>query len=123
VSSTEHVRGHAASAHSTYTEVEQRYVAMQQSPEFQDLRRRYRGWVLPVAAVSLVWYFAYVALAAYASGFMGRAVYGNINIGLVMGLLQFVSTFAVTALYVRHADHVLDPASSRLRRQFEDGDL
>lgn len=120
MSTTEHERSYD---HSTYEDVEQRYVAMQQSPQFQDLRRRYRGWVLPVTAVSLVWYFAYVALAAYAADFMGRTVYGNINLGLVLGLLQFVSTFAVTALYVRHADNVLDPASSRLRRQFEDGDL
>ncbi len=94
---------------------------MQQSPDFQDLRQRYRGWVIPVAVGSLVWYFAYVALAAYAPGFMGHKVLGNINIGLIAGLLQFVTTFLVTALYIRHADKVLDPASSRIRDEFEGG--
>jgi uncharacterized membrane protein (DUF485 family) len=118
VSTTENERGHA-----TYTPVEAQYLAMQASPEFQDLRRRYRGWVLPVAAASLVWYFAYVALAAYAPGFMGTSVIGNVNLGLVLGLLQFVTTFGVTALYVRHADKVLDPVSTRLRQQFEEGEL
>ncbi len=114
MSTAEHDRGHE-----TYTATEQRYVAVQDSVAFQDLRRRYRGWVLPVAAASLVWYFAYVALAAYAADFMGEKLVGNITIGLVLGLLQFVSTFAVTALYVRHADRVLDPASTRLRNEFE----
>ena len=114
MSTTEHARGHE-----TYTDTERRYVAVQDSAEFQDLRRRYRGWVLPVAAASLFWYFVYVALAAYAPGFMGGKVVGNITVGLVLGLLQFVTTFAVTALYVRYADRVLDPASSRLRDEFE----
>ena len=103
------------------TPSEARYVAVQQSHEFQELRRRYRGWVLPVAAGSLVWYFVYVGLAAYAHDFMSHQVVGNINVGLIMGLLQFVSTFGVTALYVRYADKVLDPASSKIREELEGG--
>ena len=105
----------------THTPEEARYVDMQQNPEFQDLRRRYRGWVIPVAIGSLVWYFLYVALAAYAPGFMGAKLFGNINVGLIAGLLQFVSTFGVTAMYIRFADRTLDPVSSRLRDTFEGG--
>jgi uncharacterized membrane protein (DUF485 family) len=100
---------------------ESRFVAVQQSEEFQDLRRRYRGWVFPVAAVSLLWYFVYVILAAYAKDFMGMKVLGNINVGLIMGLLQFVTTFGVTAAYIRWADRVLDPASARIRDEIEGG--
>jgi uncharacterized membrane protein (DUF485 family) len=94
---------------------------MQESADFQELRKRYRGWVLPVTAASLVWYFAYVLLSTYAPDFMSQKLAGNINVGLVAGLLQFVSTFVVTALYIRHADKVLDPVSARLREQFEAG--
>ena len=116
MSSTQSERGSAA-----YTSQEAKYLAVQESPEFQELRRRYRGWVLPVAAGALVWYFLYVALAAYASDFMGRPVLGNINVGLILGLLQFVSTFVVTGLYIRYANRVLDPVSDRLRHEFEAG--
>lgn len=101
------------------TPTEARYIAVQKSPEFQDLRRRYRRWVLPVTAVSLLWYFLYVALAAYAADFMGTKLVGNINVGLVMGLLQFVTTFGVTSAYVRYADRVLDPRSARIREKME----
>ena len=114
MSTTEHDRGHE-----TYTPTQAGYVAMQESADFQELRRRYRGWVLPVAAGSLVWYFAYVLLTTYAPGFMSQKLIGNINVGLVAGLLQFVTTFLVTALYIRHADKVLDPVSARLREKFE----
>jgi uncharacterized membrane protein (DUF485 family) len=99
---------------------ESRYIAVQQSEEFRDLRRRYRGWVLPVAAVSLLWYFVYVLLAAYAKDFMSIKLVGDINVGLVMGLLQFLTTFGVTALYIRFADKVLDPARTRIRDQIEE---
>ena len=103
------------------TPAEAQYLAVQRSAEFQQLRQRYRGWVLPVTAGALIWYFAYVILAAYAPHFMGQKVVGNINVGLILGLLQFVSTFAITALYIRHADRELDPVSSRIRDEMEAG--
>ena len=105
----------------SYTATESKYLAAQESPEFQELRRRYRGWVLPVAGASLVWYFLYVLLAAYATDFMAQPVLGNINVGLIMGLLQFVSTFGVTALYISYANRVLDPVSEKIRTEFEAG--
>lgn len=114
MSTTKQEKGHAA-----YTPREAGYVAMQESAEFQELRKRYRGWVLPVAAAALVWYFLYVGLAAYAADFMGQKLFGNINVGLVMGLLQFLSTFGITALYIRHADKKLDTAAAALCDRFE----
>jgi uncharacterized membrane protein (DUF485 family) len=39
----------------------------------------------------------------------------------VMGLLQFVTTFVVTTLYVRFAGRVLDPVSARIREEMESG--
>ena len=101
------------------TPTEAKYLAVLASPEFQDLRHRYRRWVLPVTVASLLWYFAYVILAAYATDFMSQRIVGNINVGLVLGLLQFVTTFAVTWAYVRYADRVLDPRSSRIRAEME----
>jgi uncharacterized membrane protein (DUF485 family) len=118
LSSTESERGRA-----TYTPEEAKYLAAQEAPDFQDLRKRYRGWVLPVAAAALIWYFLYVLLAAYAPDFMAEPVIGNVNVGLILGLLQFVTTFGVTALYIRYADRVLDPVSSRIRDEFERGTL
>lgn len=98
-----------------------RYKTVQESAEFQELRSRYRSWVIPVTIASLAWYFLYVLLAAYAEGFMSNQVIGNINIGLVLGLLQFVSTFAVTAAYVKFAGSTLDPIADKIRADFEAG--
>lgn len=74
-----------------------------------------------MAVLFLVWYFAYVLLAAYAANFMATPVFGNINVGLLLGLGQFVSTFAITMLYVRYANRSLDPLTEQLRADLEAG--
>ena len=61
----------------------------------------------------------YVLLASYAPAFMAIKVFGNINVGLIFGLLQFVSTFVITTLYVRYANRHLDPAAEKIREQIE----
>ena len=94
----------------------------QRSEDFARLRKRLRGFVFPTAVGFLVWYELYVLLAAFAPGFMATPVIGNINVGLIFGLLQFVTTFLITIWYVRFADRVLDPVSDKIRRQLE-GDL
>ena len=92
---------------------------VQDSPEFADLRRRFRSFIFPMTALFLTWYFLYVLLAAFAPGFMSTKVLGNINIGLLLGLGQFVSTFAITMLYRSWADKRFDAAADRLRSHLE----
>lgn len=98
------------------------YRQVQRSPEFVQLRQRLRRFVFPMSAVFLAWYLIYVLLAAYQPEFMSIRVAGNLTIGLVIGVLQFVSTFVITTLYVRYANKNLDPAAERLRAQLEGGE-
>lgn len=95
------------------------FTAMQASPEFQDLRKRLRNFVFPMTAFFLIWYVGYVLLAAYANDFMGTKLFGNINVGLVLGLAQFVTTFAITGIYVRFANKQLDPRAAAIRAELE----
>lgn len=95
------------------------YTEIQASPEFQDLRRRFRAFVLPATAFFLAWYFLYVILSTYATGFMSIRVVGNINVGLIFGLLQFVTTFAITIAYVRWANKDFDPRAEAIRAEFD----
>ena len=96
------------------------YLAVQASPEFQELRSRLRRFVFPMSAVFLLWYFAYVILGAFAHDFMAIKVWGDINIGLIIGLGQFVSTFIITAIYVRFANRELDPRAEAIRDKLEE---
>ncbi len=97
------------------------FAAAQRSQAFQKLRKNQRSFILPMTVIFLVWYFLYAILAIYAPGFMAQKIMGNINIGVVMGLLQFASTFLITGLYVRFANRTLDPQAAALRHDLESG--
>ncbi|RAX47614.1 DUF485 domain-containing protein [Arthrobacter sp. AQ5-06] len=92
---------------------------VQSTERFQKLRKRHRSFVFPMAVAFLLWYFAYVLLADYAVGFMSTKVWGNINVGLILGLLQFVSTFAITGFYVSYSNRKLDPIAAEIRHEIE----
>ena len=89
------------------------------SEEFQALRATFRRTIFPATAAFLAWYFAYVLLTTFAPDFMSTRVGGNITVGLLFGLGQFVSTFAITMGYRRWADRQLDPAATALRHEIE----
>ncbi len=93
---------------------EQRYVDVQNSAEFNELRTKFRRFVFPLTALFLAWYFLYVALAVWAKPFMGTRVFGNITWGLILGLSQFVSTFVITMYYARWAEREFDPRADAL---------
>ncbi len=95
------------------------YVQAQKSPQFQELRKRYRGFAFPMTVAFLVWYFAFVLMSVFAPAWMAQPVWGNVNRGIVFGLLQFVSTGLITWLYVRHANKKLDPLATEIREELE----
>jgi uncharacterized membrane protein (DUF485 family) len=102
---------------------EERYVAVQESPEFGALRKAFRGFVFPVTVAFLLWYALYVVLSAFARDFMSTKVVGHINVALIFGLLQFVSTFLIAWAYTRYANRNLDPPAEQLREEIEGGDV
>ncbi|MGW4893822.1 DUF485 domain-containing protein [Kitasatospora sp. NPDC004240] len=92
---------------------------IEESEEFRALRRSFRNFAFPVTIGFVLWYLLYVLLSSYAPGLMGTKVAGNINVALVLGLLQFVSTFAIAAWYARYADRRLDPPADAIRERYE----
>ena len=91
------------------------YPAIQASPGFTALRRRFRWFVFPMSFAFFAWYMTYVLLAAYAHDFMSTKVFGEVNVGILLGLGQFASTALVTWLYLRYARRRLDPRAAELR--------
>ncbi|NHC22801.1 DUF485 domain-containing protein [Nocardioides sp. IC4_145] len=94
------------------------YDQLSAAPEFHELRKRYRGFVLPATAAFLVWYLLYVLMSNYAGDFMNTKVIGNINVALVFGLLQFVTTFGLAFLYARYSESKLDPLARQLNDEY-----
>jgi uncharacterized membrane protein (DUF485 family) len=95
------------------------YNAIAQEGDFAELRRRYRSFAFPATIAFMAWYILYVICNNWARDFMNIKVIGNINVALIFGLLQFVSTFVIAYLYARHANKSLDPLATKLREEFD----
>jgi uncharacterized membrane protein (DUF485 family) len=98
----------------------ERYLEVQRSAEFAGLRKSLRSFVFPMTAAFFLWYALYVLLSAYARGFMSIKLIGNINVALVLGLLQFVSTFLIAWYYARYADKHIDPVADKIHRDLDE---
>ncbi|MQY38373.1 hypothetical protein SRB17_63860 [Streptomyces sp. RB17] len=91
------------------------YVEVQRSAAFQEVRTRYRRFVVPGVAAFLAWYLGYVVAATTAPGLMARSVAGAVNVAMLAGLGQFLTTFLLTWAYARHARLRRDRAALELR--------
>jgi len=91
------------------------YLEVQRSAAFQEVRGRYRRFVVPGTILFLSWYVGYVVTATAAPGLMARPVAGAVNVAMVAGLGQFLTTFLFTWAYARHARLRRDRAALDLR--------
>ena len=86
---------------------------IERSPEFQELVRRRRAFVLPATIFFLSWYMGFILLAAYAPDFMAERVYQGLTVGYVLALTQFVMVVVLGLAYLNRSSKVYDPLAER----------
>jgi uncharacterized membrane protein (DUF485 family) len=87
--------------------------AIEVSPEFQELVRTRRSFVVPATIFFLAWYMGFIVLAAYAEDFMSERVYEGLTVGYCLALTQFVMVLVLGIMYLRRADRVYDPLAAK----------
>lgn len=97
------------------------YASIGRDARFRLLKARFVRFAVTMIALFLGWYLLYVLLSAFARGFMARQVAGNINVALLLGVLQFASTFLLAWCYARYARRLLDPLSAQIRAEADRG--
>jgi uncharacterized membrane protein (DUF485 family) len=96
--------------------------AIEESPEFQELERTRRSFVVPATIFFLSWYMGFVVLAAYAEDFMSERVYQGLTVGYCLALTQFVMVLVLGVMYLRRADRVYDPLAAKAIERWTDLD-
>lgn len=100
-------------------EVDQRlttvdWEGIERSPEFQELVRRRRSFVVPATIFFLVFYMGFILLAGYAEDFMGSSVYQGLTVGYCLALTQFLMVLVLGLLYLRKSDKEYDPLAQKV---------
>lgn len=95
---------------------ESEWQAIERSPEFRELVRKKKAFVIPATVFFLVWYFGFIFLAGYADDFMGREfITDGLTVGYALALSQFIMVWVLGFWYLRRADRVFDPLAARAR--------
>ena len=94
---------------------------IERSPEFQELVKARRKFVVPATIFFLSWYLGFIILAGYAEDFMARSVYEGLTVGYVLALTQFVMVAVLGLWYLRRANRVYDPLADKVARLAEEG--
>ena len=83
-------------------------------PNYQKLvsQRKSFGWLL--AIITLVLYYGYIAIVAFAPGLIAARVTGNITIGMYMGVALILLSILLTGLYVLRANGEYDDLTSAI---------
>jgi uncharacterized membrane protein (DUF485 family) len=90
------------------------WIAAERSPEFRELVRRRKRFVVPATIFFLAWYFGFIVLAGYAPDFMGEEfLVDGLTVGYVLALTQFIMTWGLAAWYLRKSDRVFDPLARK----------
>jgi uncharacterized membrane protein (DUF485 family) len=99
------------------------YERIERSPEFQELVRKRRSFVLPATIFFLAYYMGFILLAGYAEDFMASSVYEGLTVGYCLALTQFVMVFALGIMYLKRADRDYDPLANKVVEMAERGEL
>ena len=96
------------------------YDELHATAEFTQLRKAFRSFVFPTTVAFLTWYLLYVVMCNWATDFMSKELVGNINVALVFGLLQFLTTFLIAWLYARYMNRRVDPLARGLEQRYDE---
>jgi uncharacterized membrane protein (DUF485 family) len=96
---------------------------IEHSPEFQELVRKRRSFVVPATIFFLSYYMGFILLCGYAQDFMASSVYEGLTVGYCLALTQFLMVFVLGIMYLRKADRDYDPLALKVVEMAEDGEL
>jgi uncharacterized membrane protein (DUF485 family) len=96
--------------------------AIERSPEFQELVRKRKSFVLPATIFYLAWYMGFILLTAYAEDFMARRVYEGLTVGYCLALTQFVMVVVLGLLYLKKSSNEFDPLAEKAIAKYTHAD-
>jgi uncharacterized membrane protein (DUF485 family) len=96
---------------------------IERSPEFQELVRKRRSFVLPATIFFLAYYMGFILLTGYAEDFMASSVYEGLTVGYCLALTQFVMVFVLGIWYLKKSDREYDPLAHKVVEMAEHGEL
>lgn len=94
------------------------WLAMVEDAEFRALVLSKRRFLLSCWLLVVSSYFSLSVGVAWFPAWFATPIFGEINIGLMLAMLEVLLVLLVAALYVRRASRDFDPRAEALARRF-----
>jgi uncharacterized membrane protein (DUF485 family) len=87
---------------------------IENDPNYQKLvsERRSLGWTL--AIITLVMYYGYIAIVAFAPSLIAVPLFGSITVGIVLGVAIILASILLTGIYVLRANAEYDDLTNAI---------
>jgi uncharacterized membrane protein (DUF485 family) len=87
---------------------------IENDPNYQKLvsERRSLGWTL--AIITLVMYYGYIAIVAFAPSLIAVPLFGSITLGIVLGVAIILASILLTGIYVVRANAEYDDLTNAI---------
>ncbi len=93
-----------------------------QDPEFKDLVARKDRISLILTACTLLLYYGFIGLAAFKPSVFGDKPFGDVPVGIPIGIGVILGCWALTGVYVRWANRHYDAMVDRIREKADRGE-
>jgi uncharacterized membrane protein (DUF485 family) len=87
---------------------------IENDPNYQKLvsERKSLGWTL--AIITLVMYYGYIAIVAFAPSLIAVPLFGSITVGIVLGVAIILASILLTGIYVMRANAEYDDLTNAI---------
>ena len=92
-----------------------------EDPEFKDLVSRKNRISIQLTVVTLILYYGFIFLIAFKRDFFGAKAFGNVTVGILLGIGVILACWLLTGIYVRWANRNYDSMVARLQEKARHG--
>jgi len=87
---------------------------IENDPNYRRLvsERKSLGWTL--AIITLVMYYGYIAIVAFAPALIALPLFGSVTIGIVLGVAIILASILLTGIYVMRANAEYDELTNAI---------
>ncbi len=91
---------------------------IRENPDFIQLVRRKQRLTWSLTATMLAIYYGFVLLVAFAPGVLGQSLNGGVtSVGMLVGVVIILLSFALTGIYVKRTNSELDPLNDKVKQE------
>ncbi len=85
-------------------------------PNYQKLVAQRKSFSWTLAIITLILYYGFIAVVAFAPGIISTKVAGDITIGIIIGVAIILASVLLTGIYVLRANSEYDDLTNAIVR-------